>query len=107
MKKETVPLMEKITQEKGLILWIPENPDVDKIAKALKSELEFVELSLVIPDKDEIIKTIQNAIRIFGAYPNRIIRLHVCQNPECDGEVNMSWENPSSPIKTFMYRYNP
>lgn len=106
----TIPLMEKITREKGLILWIPENPDREKIKKALESELEFVTLSLVNPDKNEIMKIILNAIElfeIFNAYPNRIIRFWICHYPECDGDFHMSWENPSRPIKSFMYRYNP
>lgn len=90
--------MEQITQEEGLILWIPENPDKKKIKKALQSELKFIKKSNCVPQKEDIIKCLERAIIHFGAYPNRLLRFYP------DG---FSWQNPTRPLKIFMYRYNP
>lgn len=98
----SVPLMEKITQERGLILWIPDKLDktaTAKISKALNSEIGFLEKTVIIHDKDKIINTLKRALMHFPAYPNRILRF--------DEDISFSWENPSRPIRTFMYRYNP
>lgn len=99
-------IMENIIHERGLILWIPENPDGEQITNALLYEIGFIKKHPIITNKDIIIPLLKEAIRIFDAYPNRILRFYHHNNDNLNN-VMFSWENPSRPITSFMYRYNP
>jgi hypothetical protein len=98
--------MDDLIQKKGLILWIPEHPDVNAIETALHHEIIFLRASNCVPNKDEIILLLSEAIRDFKAYPNRVLRFFIHKDCGCPADVDMSWANPARPITGFMYCYN-
>lgn len=97
--KTSIRVITDIDSKEGIILWIPKNPDWDYIMHGLKDEVACLNKSKTIPNKEDIIALLEQAILHSHAYPYRKLRFY---------KEGFEWENPDEGFDMpFSFRYNP
>jgi len=94
-------------QQEGLLIAIPKNLDRKAFARMLSAELAVARKIKDVKKRKEVCSLINEAIKMFPHYPNRLMRLYVHADHGCPNDIYFNWKNPAEEIQKPLYWYNP